>query len=101
MDGSQKTFAGRLSEVREVVGLSQYALAKKAGLSKQALSLLEQGEREPSWDTVQRLAKALGVDCTAFADPELQLPDETLVLPRGRPKRPAAPPTSKAKHRKK
>jgi transcriptional regulator with XRE-family HTH domain len=27
---------------------------------------LEQGRRKPSWETVLALAKALGVDCTAF-----------------------------------
>lgn len=60
------TFAERLKSVREKIGLSQYALAKLAGLSKQAVSNLELGEREPTWATVQALAKALGVDCTAF-----------------------------------
>ena len=29
---------------------------------------LEQGVREPTWATVQALARALGVDCTAFQE---------------------------------
>ncbi|HTU21622.1 MAG TPA: helix-turn-helix transcriptional regulator [Gemmataceae bacterium] len=60
------TFADRLRELREAAGLSQYALAKQADISKQAVSSLELGEREPTWATVQALAKALGVDCMAF-----------------------------------
>jgi transcriptional regulator with XRE-family HTH domain len=44
-------------------------LAKLSGLSKQALSNLELGNREPNWNTVQRLAAALGVSCDDFIDP--------------------------------
>jgi transcriptional regulator with XRE-family HTH domain len=83
-------FAERLQLLRERAALSQYALARRAGLSKQALSRLEKGDREPSWDTVQRIAAALGVDCTAFADPNLEMPPVEPARPRGRPPR-AAP----------
>jgi transcriptional regulator with XRE-family HTH domain len=78
-------FAGRLKDLREGAGLSQYALAKRSGLSKQALSNLELGAREPTWETVQRLALALGVDCRAFVDPGLTLPPERPATGRGRP----------------
>jgi transcriptional regulator with XRE-family HTH domain len=60
------SFAEKLQHERQKAGLSQYALAKQSGLSKQALSLLELGEREPSWATVQALARALGVSYTSF-----------------------------------
>jgi transcriptional regulator with XRE-family HTH domain len=82
---SSKSFADRLREAREAAGLSQYALAKRSGLSKQAVSNLELGEREPTWQTVQLLAVALGVDCTAFVDPSLQPPASEPARPRGRP----------------
>lgn len=78
-------FADRLTAVRERAGLSQYALAKRSGVSKQALSLLELGEREPNWETVQRLALALGVDCREFVDPALTLPPEGPPARMGRP----------------
>jgi transcriptional regulator with XRE-family HTH domain len=78
-------FADRLRELRIKRGLSQYAVAKRSGLTKQALSKLELGEREPNWETVQRLALALGVDCSAFVDAGLQLPPETEAPQRGRP----------------
>lgn len=62
------TFAERLHELRAGKGLSQYALAQQSGLSKQALSLLEKGTREPSWATVQAICRALGVDCREFQE---------------------------------
>lgn len=64
-------FANRLQSLRERAGLSQYALAKISGLSKQALSNLELGHREPNWNTVQRIAAALCVSCDFFIDPAL------------------------------
>lgn len=54
-------FKDRLRELREAAGLTQYALAKKAGISKQAMNRLENGSNQPTWDTVQLLATALGV----------------------------------------
>jgi transcriptional regulator with XRE-family HTH domain len=79
------SFADRLIGVRVKAGLSQYALAKRAGLTKQALSLLESGENDPRWQTVQRLALALGVSCDAFRDPELTLPPQGPRPRMGRP----------------
>ena len=90
MAEQSNTFANRLRERREAAGLSQYALAKQSGLSKQALSQLEKGIREPTWQTVQLLAVALGVDCSAFVDPSLQPPDVEPAKPRGRPRKDAA-----------
>jgi transcriptional regulator with XRE-family HTH domain len=80
-------FAKRLGELRKAAKLSQYALAKRSGLSKQALSSLELGEREPSWLTVQRLCAALGVGCHEFVDPGLTLPEDRPARPRGRPRK--------------
>jgi transcriptional regulator with XRE-family HTH domain len=61
-------FGSRLKILREAAGLSQAALAEKAEMNVFGIAKLEQGTREPSWATVLKLAKALGVDCTAFAD---------------------------------
>jgi DNA-binding XRE family transcriptional regulator len=49
MNMTKETFAKRLQTVRERVGMSQYALAKKAGLSRQYVNQLENTENEPSW----------------------------------------------------
>ena len=85
-------FAERLQTEREKAGLSQYALSKRSGLSKQALSQLEMGIREPAWGTVQRIALALGIDCRAFADPGLPMPTEAESAAKapGRPRKAAA-----------
>lgn len=93
MSNHRANFAERLREERERAGLSQYALAKMTGLSKQALSHLELGKREPTWQTVQLLALALGVDCRTFADPDVALPEPPTDPPkRGRPRKPTTPP---------
>lgn len=54
-------FAIRLKALREKVELTQAQLAAKAGLSPQGIAALEQGIRSPTWDSVRRLAIALGV----------------------------------------
>jgi transcriptional regulator with XRE-family HTH domain len=59
-------FATKLRELRKAAGLTPYALAKKAGLTKQALYRLEESDNEPTWATVQKIAAALGVSCEAF-----------------------------------
>jgi transcriptional regulator with XRE-family HTH domain len=91
-------FAVLLAAVRRRAGVSQYALARRSGVSKQALSLLEKGDREPSWETVQRLALALGVDCSAFQDPDLTLPPQGPPPRMGRP--PKGQPEAPAQRRK-
>src|SRR2546423_337829 len=81
------TFAARLTELREGAGMSQYALAKKSGLTKQAVSRLEMGTRSPTWDTVQLLALALDVEPNDFRDPSLTLPTPAAPRPPGRPRK--------------
>ena len=46
--------------------MTQEALARAAGLGTSAVSKLEQKGVDPSWSTALRLAKALGVNTTAF-----------------------------------
>ena len=59
-------FHDMLRMLREKAGLSQEALARAANISVSAVSKLERGGIDPSWSTVQALAKALGVDCRTF-----------------------------------
>ncbi len=54
-------FARNLRRAREKADLSQEALADKADMHRNEISLLERGQREPKIGTVARLAKALGV----------------------------------------
>jgi transcriptional regulator with XRE-family HTH domain len=64
-----RAFGEVLKELRAQAGLSQLALAKKAGLSQRAISNIEQELRSPNWDTVLAISKALGVSCEAFQSP--------------------------------
>jgi DNA-binding XRE family transcriptional regulator len=86
---SKEAFAKRLTTLREKAKLSKYALAKRIGLSRQAVFLIEKGIHKPTWTTVQLLALALGVDYAALAEPDLKLPNVAPVGPRGRPKKAA------------
>jgi transcriptional regulator with XRE-family HTH domain len=50
-----------LREEREKQGLSLNAFAAKAGLSRQTVAFIEQGERNPTLDTLLRMAEALEI----------------------------------------
>ncbi len=62
-------FADRLRALRQEAGLTQQKLADAAGLQREAIARLELGTRQPTWATVQAIAKALGVSCEAFTEP--------------------------------
>jgi DNA-binding XRE family transcriptional regulator len=55
-----------LRRVRTAAGLTQTALAKRAGLNRSYVSDLEAGQRNPTAVTLQRLAKVLGVTPVVF-----------------------------------
>ena len=54
-------FTVLLRELRKETGLSQVALAERAALHRNFISLIERGESQPTGDTLFRLADALGV----------------------------------------
>jgi transcriptional regulator with XRE-family HTH domain len=59
--------------LRAATGLSQRALAQRAGTSQPAIARYERGTATPSWQTLQRLAAACGrrlsVGIEAVPDP--------------------------------
>jgi transcriptional regulator with XRE-family HTH domain len=61
-------------ETRLAAGLSQRALARRAGTSQPAVARYESGAAAPSWETLQRLTAACGrqllVTAEAAPDPE-------------------------------
>lgn len=81
-------FKDMLRELRGKAGLTQEALADKAGVPLASLRGHEQGQRVPSWASVVKLAKALGVSTDVFSDC-----DEVQGEPRKNA--PAAPPAPK------
>ena len=52
-------FGKRVREIRLAVGLSQKALAHRAGLDRSYVGQVERGERNISLDNIYRLATAL------------------------------------------
>ncbi len=55
------TVTANLKARRLAKKLSQEDLAEKAGISVSYVSMLERGQRSPPLDTLESLAKALGV----------------------------------------
>jgi transcriptional regulator with XRE-family HTH domain len=58
--------AQRLRQLREGQQMSMRALARKSGLSANALSMIERGKVSPSVSTLCKVADALGVSITQF-----------------------------------
>src|SRR5574338_1261788 len=56
----------RLRVLREERGVSMRSLARRSGLSANALSMIERGLTSPSVSTLNKLAMALEVPITAF-----------------------------------
>ncbi len=60
-------------KLRLGAGLSQRALAQRAGTSQPAIARYERGAATPSWETLQRLATACGrwvrIDSGVVPDP--------------------------------
>jgi transcriptional regulator with XRE-family HTH domain len=54
-------FAANVRRFRAKKKLSQKALAERIGISVSYVSMLERGQRSPPLETIEKLAKALGV----------------------------------------
>ncbi len=63
-----RTFGRRLRETRLKAGLSQSDLEEISGIPKARLSRYENGHVAPSIQTLERLAKALGVSEASLLD---------------------------------
>jgi transcriptional regulator with XRE-family HTH domain len=62
-------FAGALREARLAAGLTQEALAERAGVSVRGIQSLERGLSRPRWDTARRPVTALRLEGAARASP--------------------------------
>jgi XRE family transcriptional regulator, regulator of sulfur utilization len=63
----QPALGKAIRELREAQGLSLRTFAPKAGVTFNTLSLIERGEANPTWETVKRIAGALGVSVAELA----------------------------------
>lgn len=81
------SFGETLKRLREKKGYSQVDLAERAGMNQFGVAKLEQGQRKPTWESVQALAAALGVSCEAFAEPKAEASPEEPKPTRKPPKK--------------
>lgn len=61
LEASLKELGRTLRELRELKGKTQEQLARECGISVSFASLLERGERSPSWETLVQVAAVLQV----------------------------------------
>jgi transcriptional regulator with XRE-family HTH domain len=63
-----KRFPMRLKALRQERKLSQDALARKVGVSREYIARLETGRHDPPLSTLEQLAKALKVKVTELLE---------------------------------
>lgn len=56
-----KTIGKNVREIREKKGITQERLAFEAGLNRAYIGYIERGERNPSTETLVKIAKALRI----------------------------------------
>lgn len=72
-------FAGqRIRMVRRDSNINLHQLALLTGISAPALSLIENGKRDPRLSTLSKIARALSVEISAFTDKPAEKP---LIVP--------------------
>ncbi len=76
-----REFGGHIRTLRQARGLTQAALAARSQVSMDAIRRLEAGDNSPSLDTLDRLARGLGLQlCTLFESFESSEPDGVAEL---------------------
>jgi transcriptional regulator with XRE-family HTH domain len=58
-----------LRAARTKSGLSQRALAERAGTAQSVIARIERGHTSPAWETLKALLRAAGFDLIARVDP--------------------------------
>ncbi len=61
-------FAVNVRRLRAKKKLSQKSLADKVGISVSYVSMLERGQRSPPLETIEKMARALGVPAPSLLD---------------------------------
>ena len=59
---------------RESLGLTQFELGQQCGLSESEISRLEREERQPRFETVMRIAQALGLTAQELHEAPQEVP---------------------------
>ena len=63
---AQETFCANVTRLRKAAGITQLALAKKAGITHNFINDIENQKKWVSSETLDKLAKALEVDLYQF-----------------------------------
>ena len=58
-----------LRSKRESLGLTQFELAEKSNVDRNYIGMLERGERNPSYLSLQKIAKGLGIPVNQLLAP--------------------------------
>ena len=82
----------RIAKIREQVGHTQSSLARAVGTSQSAISQIEAGERNPTYEMLRQISEALGVSVPHLcgADVEQLAPEEQALFRQYRGLPPAA-----------
>jgi transcriptional regulator with XRE-family HTH domain len=59
---TRELLGGRIKELRKIRGLTQEQLAEQVDLATRYISLIEVGRSSPSLETMENIARALGVE---------------------------------------
>jgi transcriptional regulator with XRE-family HTH domain len=54
---------------REAQGLTQFELAEKSNVDRNYIGMLERGERNPSYLSLQKIARGLGISVNQLIEP--------------------------------
>jgi transcriptional regulator with XRE-family HTH domain len=64
--GLKQTVAGNVRRLRQERGYTQEELSELAGINRNYTGMIERGERSPTVDMLDKLAKALKIDPVAL-----------------------------------
>ena len=57
----KKLFGKNMKEIREFLGITQIDLSQRTGITPAGISMIESGQREPSFTSIVKIINALGV----------------------------------------
>lgn len=77
-------FGQWLAKTRSALGKTQEQLAEAADLTRNYISLLENGQRKPSLETARRIGLALGVDWNEVVGASAEVPAVSVSAARKR-----------------
>lgn len=76
------TLGERVRKLREAQGLTQVKLAAQVGISDSLIAQVETGKVQPSLNTLEKMAEALGVSVDYFlTEPKEVNPETTIIVP--------------------